>query len=336
MNSWTFFQTVFDGFDTQFLAAVQGMANALIAAVRTPLLVGVTIWLAGTTAIELYQPGNEPLLMLVRKVIRAGFVLGLVGAAGYTAIFTTLMLTTLPNEITAAITGTGDAGALTPAAFDKMFSGGWVAVVQIWENLSAWSVKSIVVGLTATVEAVVGSFFIGIGFAVFVASHVMLGLVIIVGPLFVCMLLWEKTVYLFNAWISGMLALVMTQVLIVAMLGLLLTTETNILTQITALNGATGANANDVAGQIHYLIEAGILYFLIGYLSPRIAELAQALTHGAAPGISAFSQMAHGAVASGAMKAASKVADAAGSAGSALGSAGAAGMRSLTPAGRAP
>jgi type IV secretion system protein VirB6 len=335
MNSWQFFAYIFDNFDVQFLAAVQQMATALVNYVRAPLTAGIMLWIAGMSAIELYHPGSEPLMGLFRKVIRAGLVLAMVGAANYTALFGTFALTTLPNEITAAITGAASGGALTPAAFDQMLGGGWAGLVQIWENLSNWSVKAMVIGMVAGAQFLVGAIFIAVGFVVFISSHIMLGLVIVVGPLFVCMLLWDKTVHLFNAWVAAILSLIVTQVLIVALLSLLLTTETNILNQITALNGAAGANANDVAGQMHYLVEATILFFMIGYLSPKIPQLAERLTGGAATGISAFSQMAHGAVASGA-KAAGGGAAASGvkAAGGGLARAGAAGMRSLNPTGK--
>jgi type IV secretion system protein VirB6 len=337
MNSWTFFQWIFDNFDAQFLGAVQANANNLVQAVQAPLLVGITVWLAATASIELYGAGTDPVFMLVRKCVRAAIVLGLVGAAGYTAIFETFALTTLPNELTAAITGAqGDAGALTPAAFDRLLQGGWIAVVEITKNISVWEPKTAILAIFAILIYGVGALFIAIGFLVFIASHIMLGLAITVGPLFVAMLLWEKTVYLFSAWISTLLALIMTQVLVVALLALLLTTETNLIQQITALGGANGANANDIGGQVHFMIEACLLYFMIGYLAPKIEKLAEALARGAAPGIAGLSAMAHGALGRGASAAGSEAASGARAGAVGLARSGAAGMRSVTPASRAP
>jgi type IV secretion system protein VirB6 len=336
MDQWRLFAWIFDNFDTQFLAAVQGNANNLLAAVQTPLLLGVTVWLAGTSAVELYSPGTDPIFMLVRKAIRGALVLGMVGAASYTAVFETFVLTTLPNELTAAIAGAGNGGAGTPAAFDKLLNGGWVAVAMILKNVSGWAPSTIILAIIAVAEFVIGGIFIAIGFLVYIASHIMLGLAITIGPLFVCALLWDKSVYLFDAWIKTLLAQVVTQVLIVAMLSVLLLTETNILTQINALNAPSGHNANDIAGQVHYMIESALLYFMIGYLAPKIVELAQALTRGAAPGIAGLSQRAHGAMSSGAKAVGNAALSGAKSAGTALGRAGAAGMRSITPAGKAP
>lgn len=150
MNSWAFFQWIFDNFDAQFLGAVQANANNLVQAVQAPLLVGITVWLAATASIELYGAGTDPVFMLVRKCVRAAIVLGLVGAAGYTAIFETFALTTLPNELTAAITGAqGGAGALTPAAFDRLLQGGWIAVVEITKNISVWEPKTAILAISA-------------------------------------------------------------------------------------------------------------------------------------------------------------------------------------------
>jgi hypothetical protein len=127
----------------------------------------------------------------------------------YTAVFETFMLTTLPNELTAAVAGAQGAGAVTPATFDKRLNGGLTAVAEILKNASV-----------GPEDGSVGALFIAIGFLVFIASHIMLGLAITVGPLFVAMPLWEKTVHLFSAWISTMLGLIMAQVLIVALLAL--------------------------------------------------------------------------------------------------------------------
>lgn len=336
MNEWTFFAWIFDNFDTQFLNAVQANANNLLAAVQAPLVLGVTVWLAGTSAVELYSPGTDPIFVLLRKAIRAALVLSLVGVANYTALFETFALTTLPNELTTAIAGGQAAGALTPAAFDKLLQGGWVAVVEITKNVSVWEPKTAILAIFAILIYGVGALFIAIGFLVFIASHIMLGLAITVGPLFIAMLLWDKTVYLFNAWISALLALIMTQVMVVALLAIMLTTETNLIQQITALNGANGTNANDIGGQVHYMLEAFLLYFMIGYLAPKVVDLAQALTRGAAPGIAGMSQMAQSALGQGAKVVGNAALSGAKAGAVGLARAGGAGMRSITPTGKAP
>jgi type IV secretory pathway VirB6-like protein len=335
MDTWTLFQFLYETFDVQFLTAVNTNANNLLSALTAPLIVGVTVWLAGTMAIELYSPGAEPLMLFVRKLIRAALVVGLITAAAYATIFEQFVLTTLPNELTAAITGNQSAGALTPDAFDKLLQGGWVSVVLILKNVSAWNPQSVILALLAVIEFGIGGLFIAVGFLVFIASHIMLGLTITVGPLLVCALLWDKTVYLFNAWISTILSLVLTQVLIVSLLALLLRTENNLLQQMVAANSAGGVNFNDIGGQVHYFMESALLYFMIGYLSPKIAELAQSLTRGAAPGIAGASQMAHGMLGSAASRVGQDAAAGAQAASGATLSGGKAAMRSLTPAGKA-
>lgn len=334
MNEWTFYQFLFQSFDTQFLAAVQTGATNLLSAVQGPLLLFVTVYIAWEASKELFAPSANPLMDFVRVCIRAVIVITMLTAASYTQLFQTFMLTTLPNELTAAVSNSGVNVTGTPAAFDKLFQGGFVALDQILKNVSVFSVKSLVLGLFTAMEFLVGALFIAIGFLIYIASHIMLGLAITVGPLFVCALLFRWSVFLFSAWICTLLAMVLTQVLIVALLSLLLVTEQNILTQIVNLNAAGGANGNNLGAQIHYLVEAALLYFMIGYLSPKIEELARALTHGASPAISSLSQMAHGKLATGATAAGRAAVSGVKSAGSSL--AGAAGMRSIKPVGKAP
>jgi type IV secretion system protein VirB6 len=336
VDEWNFFGFLYNNFAVQFLAAVQANAGNLASALQTPLLLGVTIWLAATSAMELLQPGTDPMLMFVRKAIRAMLVIGLVTAANYTQVFCNFVITTLPNELTAAISGAKMAGTLTPHAFDALFQSGWVGVLGIVKNVSVWEPKTVILALFASLSFLVGAFFIAIGFLIFIACQILLGLAITVGPAFVCLLLWEKTVSYFTAWISVLAAGVMTQVLVVALLAVLMTTEQNIMQQISAMNAASGGNANDIGGQVHYLIESALLYFMIGYLAPKVVELAQSMTGGATPGISALSQMAHSALSKGAGNVASAAGSGIKAAGAATGRAAAAGMRSIKPAGRAP
>jgi type IV secretory pathway VirB6-like protein len=338
VNGIAIFHTIFEQFDVQFMAAVNSTANNMLAAVAPLALFAIAAWIAGTMAIELYSPGAEPLMLFVRKIIRAALLVALLTAASYTELFEKFALTTLPNELIAAATGnTQGTGALTPDAFDRLLQGGWGSAMLIIKNVSAWSPQSVLLALIAAIEFIVGGLFIAVGFVVWISTHVSLGLLITIGPLMICTMLWDKTLFMFRGWISTLLSLIMSQVLLVAFLALLLVTANNLL---QAMATANTANINDIAAQVAYIVSSGMLYLMVFYLSPKILGLAQSVIGVASPGIAAMSQMVHSAVGgsvSGAAGAGGR-ASAAGGAGSAAPvslSGGKAAMRSTTPAGKA-
>ncbi len=365
MDQWTLFQTLFNGVDGLFLLAVQTNSAAMAAGVNAAMVSLVTVWFAATSAMDLFGQGNNDAVMAcVRRAIRAAFVLGLLAAANYTSIFATYVLTTAPNELMGAFTGAAAQTGTTPAAFDKLLNGGWAATAILLKQLNWLQPSSILLAALALVEFAVGAVFIAIAFLTWMMAHIMLGLAIIIGPLFVACLLWEKAVYLFNAWVNALLSLTLAQVLVIGLLVLLLPVETQILQGILVLSqpvtgaaaiaaapqvfatpdgsgvgyamaGQAGSGDNDIAGQVHYFIEAALIYFAIGWLAPKVVALAERLTSGAAPGIAAFSAAAQARLASGASAIAGAAGRVAGIGGASGAAGGAAGMRSISPTGRA-
>jgi type IV secretion system protein VirB6 len=339
MNAWGIFAFLYNGINAPLLSFVNTMITTVAGAVMPPLLTGVTIWIGGMSAMDLFHSnGGDPLMALVRRLIRSGIVIGLADAATYTQIFGTFVLTTLPDEITAMIAqaANGAAAAVNANAYDILINQSWVSLTQIWNNLSNWSVKSIIMGVFAGIDVLIGAVLIAVSFVVYVASHLLLGFAIAIGPLFVGFLLWEKTIPWFNGWIGVLASTVLIQVLLVALMAFMAGVQTNNLAAILALNAANGTNANDIGSQIHYLFDATAIYLIIGVVAMQIPAWASAITGTLAPGISQISQMAYGALASSAGPAARGAIGAADAVARPPASAGdRSSIRSLRPPGRA-
>jgi len=333
VNDWAFFATIFAQFDVQFLAAVNAMIGQVLDVARAPLVAAITVWLAGSTIDELLHPGGEPLLRLVRKAIRAGVVVIALTAATYNQLAGQMLLTELPNGITAAITGATGAPQLAPAAFDHVWGAAWASGLEVYKNLPSWSLKGVALGILVGLYFIGAMLAISVAFLIFVASHILLGLVIAVGPLFVALFLFERTQRFFNGWIGTVLSLIMLQVFVVGILGLLINVETQIVKEIAGANGAAGVNANDEITQLKLIIEAFAVFAMMAFLTTRLPGLAGAVMSGVAADIAPISHMVHSALYAGT---AGPAVSAARAAGSGVRAGSAAAMRSIRASGAAP
>lgn len=331
-NAWTFFAYLYQHFDVSMLQAVQQIIMTLANALSRPLIMAITLWIAGTAGVELFSPGGDPMMGLFRKIIRAALVISAVSAANYTTYFGTFLLTTFPAELTAVVTSSTVGTALGPAAFDTLFGGAWASYLEVLKNApSFWSAKGMGIAILASLFIIAAALCIGYGFYIYLSTHVLLGVAIAIGPLFVCCILWVRTTRYFDGWLGACLGLAVAQVLIVTLLSLLITVETDILKQIAALNGKGAINFNDEFAQIHYMLEGMILFAGVGYLAKQMPDLARAIMGGVSAGIAPITSMASAALSTAVMTAGGAVSGGIGAVASR-----AAGMRSLTPAGSSP
>lgn len=329
MNEWHFYAYLFAHFDVTFLATVQKLAQSVLAYVQVPLVSSVTLYIAGTTAQEFYRPNGNPIFFLQNKLIRALVVMVALTTATYNDLAIKLLLNAIPNELTAAVAGAVGNGPLAPNAFDKMWGGSWAASVQSYKAISGWSPKSFGLLIVIAMYIACSAVSIFYAFMIFMGSHVLLGIAVIVGGLFILCILWPRTEKYFNGWLAVVGSLIVTQVLVVALLSVLMTQSSDIIGQITKLNGDPAFKANDEFAQLHYLVEAGLMFFALGYLSKRMPEMAQAIMSGIATEIAPVTSMAGGmmsAVRGGASNPSRSGAP----------SGGAAGLRSIQPVGAAP
>jgi type IV secretion system protein VirB6 len=351
-TAWTIFAWLFNAFNGALLPAITAMTTAMLNYVQTPLTFAVTAWLGAMTAMDLFMEGGggDPVKNLLRRCVRALIVLSLVQTANYTPLFNTFVLTTLPNQISSALTTViPNATAVSANAFDTLINLAWIGVTEIWKNLSPWNVKSIVVGLVGGFLLIGDALLIIAAFLVYTATTFLSGLAVVLGPLFVCFLLWEKTLPWFNSWLVKLVALLLAQVGVVALLTLVFAVENSLLQQVVAANATTGANVNDVGTQVHYLLGVFIVLCLLAYFAPKIPDFTASLVGHGAGAVARFSEAAHAKITNAAGAAARNIGPAlnaiTGGGNSSGGSVGgsssstpkaAPASRSITPPGRAP
>jgi len=338
MNDWHVFTWIYQSFWQPFLAAVNAMAGNLSGAVILPATAGATIYIAAMAYQDLYGGGANPILDLARRCVRIGLILACLTTGTYVGTISNLVLTTVPNELAQAVTGAAAVGA---TAFDKLGGQVWGSCAQVWNNLSVFDVKSIVLGIFAGLYLIYSATWIAIAFAIWLITQIGLGLVIAIGPLAIACLLTPQTARFFNGWLASVVTFIVAELMIVTLTAVLVTTVNNTLAQILTANAATGANANDLGAEIHQLVNAGLMFTIAGFNSLAIVPIARAIGGGAAAEIAPVTRWAHGQVASATKAAPAAAASAASATGSVIKEAGhglgqtAAGMRSLTVAGKA-
>jgi type IV secretion system protein VirB6 len=337
LNAWRFFAYLYTHADTPILAWLVAAETRLSDALAAPLMLVVTLYIAGMTAVELFKPGGDPLMGLFRKMIRASVVISAVGMATYTPLVHNILLNDLPNSLTNAVSGATGNTALGPAAFDTLLNQSFATGLMVYKSLSGWSAKSFGLSVTVGLFLLASGFCIGVAFCIFLAAHVLLALTLAFGPFFMCALLWGKTVHWFDGWLSVALTLVMCEALLVGLLSLLINVETDLIHEITNLNGSPGINMSDEFAQLHLLIEGFILFASIGFFASVLPFLAARMMGGAAMEFAPITNAFHGAMGGAAGAAGRTLAGPAPqqAPGQGLGH-GSAGMRQTAPVGRAP
>jgi type IV secretion system protein VirB6 len=340
VNANHFFAYIYEHFDVAFMAVVQDKTAAMLAAVHVPLLAGVTAWIGGMLIVELLQPGGEALSSIFRKFIRAGLVLVAITAAAYTPVVSTMLLETLPNGITAVIAGATGQAAGGPAAFDTLWNTAWAMGLETYKAAPSLSLKGLAIMVGVLVFWVGAGLVIGAAFIAFIASHIVLGLLVITGPIFVCCLLWSRTERWFSGWVCTSLGTVMVQVFVVTLLSMMVDLESRIVKEMAAEVGPAGASGNSAMAQLHLLLEAGAVFAMVCFLVKFAVPLAHSIMGGMSAEVTQISRMAHGVLAGGLSRAGAiggRAAGEAASQGAALGMrAHRAGMRAIRAAGRAP
>ncbi len=249
--NWNVFQTLFDTIDAPLIDAIKTLVSNMESAVASILLACMTIYVALTGIMILLGRGDNPLMLIVERVIKGATVASFLQAASFNQYVTDFVLTTLPVAITSAVSGSTTVGA---SAFDKIWNAAFAGGLMVAENLGITDFGMWIVVVVYWAAAVVS---IAYCFLVWIASHVFLGLFVIVGPLAILAYLFGPTRALFERWIGAVLSMLFLQLFVVALLSVILKAESAMLLKILK------ADANPFA-QIKILFAAMIL-FLVAY-----------------------------------------------------------------------
>ena len=160
--------------------------------------------------------------------------------------------------------------------FDDVWNQAYTSGLMVYKNLPSLSFKGALLSLLVFAFWAVALAAVAIGFLMFLASHVLMALLIIVGPIFVACALFEASRQYFVGWLSTCISTVVSQVLVVALMSLMIRIETSELSRLSP--ASTGANE---VGQIGALLGVAALLGICAWLARQIPSVAVGIAGGA-------------------------------------------------------
>jgi len=254
---------------TQFVSnAVQNVSSYVDAPLRVAVMLYVVIY--GVAVMR--GAIQEPILDFAWRSIRiVAVILLATNAASYQQYVTGLFFESLPKEISNAIAG-GGLDMKSGQPFDQLLSKGVEVATQIYEQAGITNIAPALIAAILLVFTAVSGF---LQFAIMLYAKVGLALVLALGPIFIALMLFEATRTFGEAWTRQLANFVIQHVLVVALIGLMLTTVGHFVDKYGA-NAATGGQL--IVGAVAISAVLG----LAAYIALQLPEIAGALAGGGA------------------------------------------------------
>lgn len=254
---------------TQFVSnSVQNLASAI----DTPLRTAVTLWVVLYGIAILRGTIREPVLDFAWAAARVVVVVALATNAGtFQTYVTELFFEGLPREIGNAIAGSG-LDTSSGAPFDSLLNKGIEVATRIYEQSGLTNIAPALIAAILIVFTAVSGF---LQFAVLLYAKIGLAIVIALGPIFIALMLFEATRPFGSAWTRQVVNFVILHVLVVALVGLMLTT-------VSGFVDRYGTNAADGGQLIVGAVAISAILGLAAYIAIQLPEIASALAGGGA------------------------------------------------------
>lgn len=271
--------TVFADMDTIMLAPLDlfivSGSQGLMGSIKGPLKVGVTLYIILYGMFVLKGTIQEPLMDFVFKCMKIVIITLLAtSSAEYNLYVKDLFFETLPNEIASAL----NTSPPEVNSFDSILQTSIDKGLELWGaapwdfGIVYYAILTILIFFTGTAVAI-------IGFVISFYAKVALTLVLVLGPVFVALALFDSTRRFTEGWLGQLANFVILQVLVSAVGSLLLASMISLAKGIVAGNDpATAA----VTFSAITLCSAFIFYQLPGIAS-SLAAGGAALSYGFGP-----------------------------------------------------
>ena len=266
MNNWTIFTGFTEQVDAPLQGAVSGIVDTLFPSVMAVFRVGLMIWIALLGYRLVWGRGGFPLQDAVMSIIYAAVVSSAMTLAVYNQYVTALFLHDLPNAASSIVGGNFDV-----SSFDTLWGKAYVAGLKTWQG-AGFSLSVIPIGFMIVVFWFVTLVCIGIGYIVWLASHVIAYLAVAVGPIFFVMYLFPPVKGYFERWIGVLVSSIVLQLLVAIFLSVILTAETSLMSTISV--------GGDPFASMQMLLVATILFVFCALLLKEMPNVAIALAGG--------------------------------------------------------
>jgi type IV secretion system protein VirB6 len=259
-------------FGVAFGTGIQTAITSLLAAVATPLLACVTLWIIVQGI--LVMRGDMDARGGIARIIRVAFVVGILTSSGlYATYVQTSFMTTIPNWLATAAGGSVSATS-TPQTFDNM----WQVTEHTIESANAQLSNFDVVDAVslAVIELCVAILLI-ITFAIYEFAIIVIGIMVAIGPVLIVGYLFDATKGVTDRWIGKLITYSVLTLLINVTLNIVLTGEKQYMRAMLAQQ-AQGAAAIPV--EIQILISLVMFFAMGAFIIVSLPLIAAALGGG--------------------------------------------------------
>ena len=279
-------------FGAAFGTGIQASITSMLAAVATPLLACVTLWIIVQGV--LVMRGDIDPRGGITQIIKVALVVGILTSSGlYTNYVQTLFITTIPNWFATAAGGTQAAITSTPATFDNM----WQVTEHMIETISAQiAIYDIVNAVSLALIELSIMILLVVTFAIYEFAIIAIGIMVAIGPVLIVGYLFEATKGVTDRWIGKLITYSLLTLLINVTLNVVLTGEKAYM-RLILTQQASGVAA--VPAEIKVLIELAMFFAMGAFIIISLPAIAAALGGGlgVSPGaaiMNAFTSLASG------------------------------------------
>ena len=280
-------------FGVAFGSGIQTSINSMLAAVTTPLLACVTLWVI-IQGILVMRGDMDPRGGITR-IIKVALVVGILTSAGlYTTYVQTLFITTIPNWFATAANGPQTNIISTPATFDNM----WSVTEKMVETIGAQvPIYDIVNAVSLALIELCLMVLLIVTFAIYEFAIIIIGVIVAIGPVVIVGYLFEATKGVADRWVGKLITYSLLTLLINITLAVVLQGEKSYMRAMQTQQ-ATGVAA--VSIQIKTLIELAMFFAMGAFIIISLPAIAATLGGGlsVSPGaaiMNAFTSIARGA-----------------------------------------
>jgi type IV secretion system protein VirB6 len=236
------FQYIYNQTDPVITTLVADKYGAIVDVVRGPLLVGITIYIVAVGYAVMRGVASEPWGHLLSSMVRLAILW--LAVTSFYGVWVAQASVGIPNQLTAAVGGSANPGAALDS-FVNSVSNNVITVIKnappMWDNEVMGRADNIVDQILGGVVGLVAFTVAGIALAIMLFAKLALAIVVVFGPIFVALLLFDSTRGMFFGWLGHALHYVFL-IAIIALLvsflsGVILTTCQAIGSQIPAKGG---------------------------------------------------------------------------------------------------
>jgi len=289
-------QTPFTNMATDFGVAfgtgIQTSITSMLAAVATPLMACVTLWII-VQGILVMRGDMDPRGGITR-IIKVALVVGILTSSGlYTNYVQTLFITTIPNWFATAAGGPQANIATTPATFDNM----WSVTEHMIEKIGAQiAIYDIIDAVSLALIELCLMILLIVTFSIYEFAIIITGVMVAIGPVVIVGYLFEATKGVADRWVGKLITYSLLTLLINITLAVVLQGEKAYM-QIILTQQASGLAAVPV--EIKVLIELAMFFAMGAFIIISLPAIAATLGGGlgVSPGaaiMNAFTNLATG------------------------------------------